>query len=437
MSKPERRAASWLVCLLIAPSVSAQTSAPSSAPASAPIEDSQVANTEPADGAGLWERDRLTGDWGGLRTQLEEAGLSFSLTHIGTLAINTRGGTNTDEAIEYRSTEYLSITIDLEKTTGWWKGGELYILGDFAHGPGITERHVGDLMGVNEYEGRDYAHGGEFWIKQRFLDDKLWFKLGKIDAAVDFGATTYALDFLNFGLYIPMLPTPTTPDQAMGATVGFEPCEWFYLLAGVFDAQGTGGTWGWRTAFHDEAQTITLYEAGLRPTLELDGREYPGRYAVGGWHNSAPKDVFFNDLGGRLAPRTYRGDAGVYFVGEQLVYKESDDALDEQGIGLFAQYAHASPNQNEITNYFGAGIAWTGLIPTRDADVLGIAFLHADLSGQIKEFEDRHSETAIEWFYKLRVTPWFVIQPDLQYVVNPGGDGRDALVLQLQTQISF
>jgi hypothetical protein len=38
-------------------------------------------------------------------------------------------------------------------------------------------------------------------------------------------------------------------------------------------------------------------------------------------------------------------------------------------------------------------------------------------------------ETSVELFYKIQITPYLSVQPDLQYVINPGGNGAsDALV---------
>jgi len=47
-------------------------------------------------------------------------------------------------------------------------------------------------------------------------------------------------------------------------------------------------------------------------------------------------------------------------------------------------------------------------------------------------------ETAYELFYRLQLTPWFSIKPDLQYIANPGGKGTpDALAATVRVQVSF
>ena len=47
--------------------------------------------TDPSE-ASLWTRKRLTSDWGGVRTDMENAGISFSLTYQQIFMTNMHGG---------------------------------------------------------------------------------------------------------------------------------------------------------------------------------------------------------------------------------------------------------------------------------------------------------------------------------------------------------
>jgi carbohydrate-selective porin OprB len=41
-------------------------------------------------------------------------------------------------------------------------------------------------------------------------------------------------------------------------------------------------------------------------------------------------------------------------------------------------------------------------------------------------------------FYRVQVTPWFAIKPDLQYIANPGGKGLgDAIALTVRLEVHF
>jgi porin len=60
-------------------------------------------------------------------------------------------------------------------------------------------------------------------------------------------------------------------------------------------------------------------------------------------------------------------------------------------------------------------------------------------------FPTRSSETVIELMYQAQLTPWWMLQPDLQYIFNPGGgvlnpDGtlrRNALVIGVRSSLNF
>lgn len=91
---------------------------------------------------------------------------------------------------------------------------------------------------------------------------------------------------------------------------------------------------------------------------------------------------------------------------------------------------------SEAEHFFGAGVEWTGAIPGRDADVIGLGVFHVRFSERLGL--DESSETAAELYYNAQITPFFSIQPDIQYIANPGGsDSDDALVLGLRTTLRF
>jgi porin len=48
------------------------------------------------------------------------------------------------------------------------------------------------------------------------------------------------------------------------------------------------------------------------------------------------------------------------------------------------------------------------------------------------------NETALELTYLAQLASWIAVQPDLQYILNPGGAGtaRHAFVLTMQVAVS-
>ena len=49
------------------------------------------------------------------------------------------------------------------------------------------------------------------------------------------------------------------------------------------------------------------------------------------------------------------------------------------------------------------------------------------------------SEQGIELYYNnIEVTPWLHVTPDVQYIIDPGGDSQDdAIAFGIRTQMSF
>ena len=261
-----------------------------------------------------------------------------------------------------------------------------------------------------------------------------------MDANADFAYVEHGAEFLNSSVGVsPTVPLVTYPDPALGIAVFVEPCDYFYAGAGVYDANGSGLQWGFNTAFHSPNDSVTLFEVGVKPTLRAGAKELPGRYAIGGWYHSGTFDVFDNDLGGRLAQKTHRGNAGLYLTFDQWLYKEdpTEGEVKDQGLAAFFQFGWAPSAYNEITQHYGTGLVYSGLLPTRDTDSMGLMMSHVSLSGRVQSLERRSSETAIELFYRFQITPFISLKPDFQYIVNPGGAAQDSFVVGLRAEFAL
>ena len=107
------------------------------------------------------------------------------------------------------------------------------------------------------------------------------------------------------------------------------------------------------------------------------------------------------------------------------------------------RFGIADPRYNPIASYLGGGLVYTGLTPGRSDDQVGISFASANFGDRYRQGQaitgatiDKR-EVVVEAVYNAIVTPWLSVQPDLQYVANPGGDAElaDALVIGLRVKI--
>lgn len=372
-------------------------------------------------------------------------GVTAEYIYTGEVFTNMRGGMSTRDAAEYLGLINLALTADLDEME-FFPGGTFFMLAEDSHGRGITEHHVGDYQVVSNIDGGErFTEVSEFWWERGLSDGLVTVRLGKIDANADFGVVDLGGDFVNssFGMQ-PNVLMPAWPHPAMGVEAFLAIFDWLNFNLGVFDGAADGRTWG----FSGTGTTFTIGELKAQWSL-LDGR-LPGDAHVGIWYHSDQFDDV-TPLGGSSTALTFRsrhlrksrvgmdaagdvydGNHGVHMGLDQLVYKESWDQDNPQGLGVFLQYSWAPEDRNEIHNYFGTGLVYKGLLRGRDDDVIGLGLAYADFS---KFLPDMDHETAIELFYKWPFLDYFTVQPDLQYIVRPGGQYRDAFVGGLRFEV--
>jgi porin len=378
-----------------------------------------------------WRWQHATGDWGGARPWLDEHGVIFELTYTGEVFSKLRGGIDADSATEYRGNLDLTASFDTERL-GLWRGGSLFFYFQNGHGRGLTE-YVGETQLISNLDAHDFTQVSEYWLEQRLLGGRVRIKLGKQDANIDFAALDYGGDFIHssFGP-IPTVPMPSFPDPALGAAVFLDPADWMTLGAGVYDGAPDGGSSGFDTALDDKGGGFGIAELTLRTSLVGDASN-SGAYRIGVWYHS--DDV--EEITGAPAPEIFSDNHGVYLAFDQLLFAERVDSEEGQGLAGFAQFGWAPGDRNELARYFGGGLIYTGALPDRDADVVGLSVAHVRFSERVKQLDGRAHETAVELFYKAQLTPWLSLQPDLQFIANPGGQEKDAVAVGLRFAVDF
>lgn len=393
----------------------------------------------------LFTRERFLGNWWGARSFLEDGGLTFDLTLTTVFQHNAHGGLQTKNSHTVSGVYALELTLDLAAMK-WIDGGKVYALAEGGWSNGV-DRFVGSLMSVNySVFGDEEIVLSELWYEQSLLDEKIRVRMGKINLTLDFDTNAFANDygsqFLHLGLCnTPNIPFPAEWYGAHGIQIMIAPCDWFYVGAGVADADAVNTRTGFDTAYHGPDNFFSIYELGFKPVWETNWGRLPGSYRVGLWHDPRAKETFFEDrYGYRLSVPLKRDDAGFYASFDQAVFREHPlDPEDEQGLGLFARYGYAHSDVNEIENFWSVGGQYQGLIPTRDDDVLAFGVASGILSDKLTRIGGNpQHETVLETYYRIQVFPWLTVSPDLQWILRPGGEtGRDAFVYGLRVQMSF
>lgn len=383
------------------------------------------------------------------RDDLAEDGIEFVAGVTGVYQQNVRGGLSKHSRAGRFSGSYdLELSIDTEKVFGFGRG-LLFLHGEgsWSKSGGIDGPSVGSYFGVNaDGASRRALDLVEFWYEHSFMDGRLLLRLGKLDITggfecrgcpVSFDGSIFANDetsqFLNGALV--NNPTIPFPDYGPAAVAHFSPDDFWYISAGVQDAQADGRETGFNTAFHGECYFFYIVETGITPRLNSDKGPLQGAYRIGMWYDPQPKGS-----SDRADADMYeRDDTGLYISCDQMLSKENTDPEDSQGLGAFLRYGCANGERNDITAFWSFGFSYQGLFDGRDEDVLGVGFAHGTFSDSADATYTDDYEAVVETYYNACITPQLNISPSVQYVMNPGGNYSvsDAVVLGVRVQFVF
>ena len=371
------------------------------------------------------------------------SGYVFGAVYTGEIWKNTAGGIKRDAA--YLDNLDLTAEIDAERAWGW-DGATFfaYLVGNFAADP-LTAEIVGDAQGVSNIDATSALRVLELWYEQNFWNDRLSVKTGLWDLNSEFDVIEagglfinsshgIGVDFSQAGENGPSIFPVTS--LAMRGRVTLTDTLSFQMV--VLD--GVPGD-----PNHPRRTTIRLGNGdGVLIAAEADYEDGAGtKLALGVWHFTARfDDVFATDAAGD--PLRKSGNQGIYMLGERTIYHEPGDP--DQGLAVYGRLGFADSDVNQFSNYIGAGAVYTGLLPGRGEDQLGLALAIARNGGPFKDalragggrvFDQ---EFNIELTYRAQVTPWLALQPDIQYILDPGaganGDLDNALVVGLRFELN-
>lgn len=383
-------------------------------------------------GAPFTQWTRLTGDWGGLRNDLEELGIEVAGGFTGDLAGPVAGGdrhrSSFSTLLDVNAAFDLEVLLGLPKTLAYVDAYQ--IEGRDPSGD------VGDFQGLSNIQGDDLRQIAEVWV-ETWLADVLRLKVGKVDFNSEFAFNETGGEFVNSSAGI--LPTivayPTYPDPAMSVNAFYVPSPELYFGFGIYDgATGEGRRTGGvgPAGFFGRDESDAYFLAAEVGTAWTGGNSWgSGRLALGAWHHTGHFDTF--------AGGTESGTTGAWLTFEQNVWRRDPTAEDDpRGIGAFVSLGIADADVSACASSIVVGVNWLGPLSQRPDDALGLAVLFADLSDEATAGTPR-DETVIELFYKLQVTPALGLKPDLQYIVSPGGQTGvdDVLVAMLRFEVLF
>lgn len=415
-----------------------------------------------ADESDPWQSDTLTGDWGGARGDLFNHGVDVGLAYVGEALGDVSGGMKRGWSYEGRAE--FDLDLDLDKLLGWRGGFAHGSVFQIHHGNGTPAvNYTGSIGDPSNIEARQTTRLYTLWLQQDFFDAVVSIRAGQLAADDEFITSDTAGNLINGTFGWPALASanqtnggPAYPLPTPGVRLALAPTSDITFLVGVFSGDPAG-----EDCFED-AQLCnrhgttfsmsggTLWMGELQYAIGQGESGLPGVYKIGGWYETGS----FSD---QRQGFSRAGDHGLYAVADQTVWRDGET----RALSLFARVGGAPSDRNLVSFYADGGFAYTGLVPGRDEDILALGVGYSRISADAREADRdlqilssdpayplRDHETVVEVSYTAPITRWWNVQPDVQYIVHPGGNVQNpedasggtidnAMVIGVRTSLVF
>jgi porin len=400
----------------------------------------------------------LLGDMWGLRPAIAKYGLTLSITETSEVLGNVSGGTR--QGFDYDGLTTAILQMDTQRAFGLY-GGLFNVSALQIHGRNLSADNLDTLQTASGIEADRATRLWELWYQQKFFEDKLDIKIGQQSLDQEFMGSANANYFVNTMFGWPMLPSadlpgggPAYPLSALGIRARAHISDSVTVLAGVFNGSPVANNTGDPQVQNPSGTSFPL-NGGALAIAELQFA-YPSSgtlvqanesdplartYKIGVWYDSEKfSDLQYDNNGLSLAnpasdgiPATHRGDYAFYAVADQMLYRFPDDP--DRNINAFLRPMFTPlQDRNLISFSLNAGLTMHEPFFGRDDDTAGVGMGFARVSNAASGLDAatafynpgiyspvRTNETFVEATYQYQVTPWWQIQPDVQYVFNPGG----------------
>lgn len=398
----------------------------------------------------------LTGDWGGVRTHLENLGIDPNAEFLTESAANPIGGQA--QAARYTQEIDFGVDLDLNRLVGLPHGKVQITLTDDT-GRSLSNDAIANQFQVQElFVARQSFRLSELNYQQAFFSHSISFEVGWTPVGDSFANPMMFCAFQNaaFCGHASAMTinsgAQNFPFAQWGAEINVRPESKFYFATGLYQANSNEVTSDKGFDIFSGTGVFVPIEAGWLP--DWNGA-LPGAYKLGAYYNSSPTPDVLTDVNGRSAGltgapfETREGRWGAYLIVNQTIYRFRPQSRRSLRIGGLA--GMGDPETARFGYFASGGWLLQGPFSHREDDFLAMAVAYARTNPRLTQFqEDRDAvspgsvgiqthESIVEIDYGAWITPWLLLQPNLQYVINPGGTGNisNAFVLGIHTDVTF
>ncbi len=360
--------------------------------------------------------------------------LVLEAAYTGDIWRNVSGGLRRDGT--YLDNIDVIATLDADRAFGL-TGTTILVSGLYNNRPTLSDRIVGDIQAVSNIDTDGASRLYEAWVERAFDSSAIKVGLMDLNSELDvnetgslFANSSHGIgpDFSQVGENGPAI----FPITGLGMLARSDLSERTQLRLAAFE--GTVGD-----ADHPRRTTVALEsDEGALLVAEITVRPTEAsRSIIGVWRHSGRSA----DLADPEAQRK-KESLGVYALAEGTLVDAGEHAL-----AGFVRVGFADPDVHQIARYMGAGFTWSGplLVGGDREEQLGLAVGSITNGGAFRRSQaalgarfERH-ETAIELTYRVQCLPWLALQPDVQYIINPGTDPSldNALLIGVRFELSW
>lgn len=300
---------------------------------------------------------------------------------------------------------------------------------DIQQGQGLTNIPAlfaspnGNTTGPNndiESFANDQVHLDQAWYETTISEGRWTLTLGQLDLTAYFDTNNYAnnerFQFIanQFGNNPTIEFGGTGNFYGAGFRLTYSPSDFMDLTLGALDGDGN------YTEMFD--RPFVIAEVDLKP--KLAGKE--GNYRFYAWQNSLPHYRLNGD--GISSFVTAIGNPSDKAPSELIGNKNSGfginfDQVLTDNLGLWARLGIQDGDVSQFDRHVSGGLQISGNLFNRPEDVIGIGVALTMISDAYKNASGFDgNEIYAEAYYNITAREGFQVTPDIQYIVNPGGD---------------
>jgi len=402
------------------------------------------------------DRTQLSGDWGGLRTDLARHGFFFDLYTTSAYQDVASGGLKTGNT-SIQNTQ-LSINVDTGRA-GLWPGGIFHVSLESRYGSSSPQNTFTAGSSVPQYTG--LAFPGPYFVHDvlpteyfllQSLTPKFAVILGKANVLIHADQTFFGNDYKYYFANLNFNKNPIALNfyntSSLAAIGVWTPSQRITVSAGVYDPNSQANNLATKAFDRVNIYGITIF------SYKIGG--LPGQsWAQYNWTNKPKIDltspfgqlsasevpqgvgVLLGNPSAQALPINYKKTSWVTIgnFAQYLFVKDHPKAVTEKlgsgqplrGIGLLGRIGYAPEETNPITRDASVALFANGLSNYRPNDSFGLGIYHNGISQSLKNDVTRltaatataKNENGLEVFYDVAITPAIRLIPSYQHIWNP------------------